>query len=284
MTFRPLVDVETLARHVGQPDWIVVDCRFTLTDPAAGRLAYDRGHIPGARYAHLDDDLSRRPSADEGRHPLPDPQHFAATLGQWGIDRNATVVAYDEGSGAVAARLWWMLRWIGHRRCAVLDGGFAAWQSAGRPVEQAAPSVEPRRYERWQTNAGAVVTTREIAERQAAGDLLVDARAAPRYRGEQEPIDPKAGHVPGARNRPFSANVTSAGLFRPREELRAELAELLGGRDPSRLIAMCGSGVTACHLLLALEAAGLRGARLYAGSWSEWIRDPARPIKTGAEP
>jgi thiosulfate/3-mercaptopyruvate sulfurtransferase len=284
MTFHPLVDADTLARHLGAADWIVVDCRFTLTDPPAGRAAYDRGHIPGARYANLDDDLARHPSAQEGRHPLPDPAQFTATLGRWGIDRNATVVAYDEASGAVAARLWWLLKWLGHRRCAVLDGGLAAWQSAGRPLEQAAPNIEPRRYEASRPDAGAFVATHEVAERQARGDLLVDARAAPRYRGEQEPIDPKAGHVPGAVNRPFSANVTSAGVFRPAAELRTELVELLGGRDANRVIAMCGSGVTACHLLLALEVAGLGGGRLYAGSWSEWIRDPARAIRTGAEP
>jgi thiosulfate/3-mercaptopyruvate sulfurtransferase len=284
MTYGPLVDVDTLARHIGQPDWIVVDCRFTLTDPPAGRAAYDRAHLPGARYAHLDDDLARHPSAHEGRHPLPDPQRFAATLGRWGIDRSTTVVAYDEASGAIAARLWWLLRWLGHPRSAVLDGGFAAWAGAGRPLEQTPPSFEPRPYEPRQPAPAAVVATREVVERQAAGDLLVDARAAPRYRGEQEPIDPKAGHVPGAHNRPFSANVTSSGAFRPPTELRTELTELLGGRDASRIIAMCGSGVTACHLLLALEVAGLGGGRLYAGSWSEWIRDPARPISTGAEP
>jgi len=284
MTFGPLVDVDTLARHIGQPDWIVVDCRFTLTDPSAGRAAYDRGHLPGARYAHLDDDLARHPSAHEGRHPLPDAQRLAATLGRWGIDRSTTVVAYDEASGAIAARLWWLLRWLGHPRSAVLDGGFAAWAGSGRPLEQTPPSFEPSRYDLRQPPPDAIVATREVAERQAAGDLLVDVRAAPRYRGEQEPIDPKAGHVPGARNRPFTANVTSSGAFRPPAELRTELTELLGGRDPSRLVAMCGSGVTACHLLLALEVAGLGGGRLYPGSWSEWIRDPARPIRTGAEP
>jgi thiosulfate/3-mercaptopyruvate sulfurtransferase len=284
MAFGPLVDVETLARHLGEPDWIVVDCRFTLTDASAGRAAYERGHIPGARYAHLDDDLSRRPNAHEGRHPLPDPQTLADTLGRFGIDGSATVVAYDEASGAIAARLWWLLRWLGHARCAVLDGGFAAWAGSGRPLEQAVPSIERRHYELRQPLPGVVVTTREIAARQASGDLLVDARAAPRYRGEQEPIDPKAGHVPGAHNRPFSANVTAAGAFKSPAELRSELGELLGGRAPSRLIAMCGSGVTACHLLLAMDVAGLGGGRLYDGSWSEWIRDPARPIATGPAP
>jgi thiosulfate/3-mercaptopyruvate sulfurtransferase len=284
MAFGPLIDVDTLARNLRRADWVVVDCRFTLTDAAAGRAAYERGHIPGARYAHLDDDLARRPQPHEGRHPLPDPERFAATLGAWGVERDSTVVAYDDANGAIAARLWWLLRWLGHERCAVLDGGFAAWQDAGRPVEQAGPSITPRRYAFRGAAADAVVATEELAEAQANGALVVDARGAPRYRGEQEPIDPVAGHVPGAHNRPFSANVTSGGKFRPPVELFAELNDLLAGRAPSDLIAMCGSGVTACHLLLAMEAAGLPGARLYAGSWSEWIRDPARPIKIGAAP
>jgi thiosulfate/3-mercaptopyruvate sulfurtransferase len=284
MSTSPLIDVATLARNRARPDWIVVDCRFTLTQPAAGRVAYDKGHIPGARYAHLDDDLSGKPGPAEGRHPLPEPAAFAATLGAWGIGPGDTVVAYDEGSGAIAARLWWLLRWVGHERCAVLDGGFAAWLEAGQTVEQVAPTIVARRYPAREPRRDLVVTTGNIAARQAAGAVLVDARAAPRYRGEQETIDPVAGHVPRARNRPFSSNVTTTGRFRPPAELRQELLELLAGRAPSDLIAMCGSGVTACHLLVAMEAAGLPGGQLYPGSWSEWIRDPARPIATGAEP
>jgi thiosulfate/3-mercaptopyruvate sulfurtransferase len=284
MTFGPLVDATSLARELGRSDCIVVDCRFTLTDSAAGRAAYHRGHIPGARYAHLDDDLARRPRAGEGRHPLPERERFAATLGRLGIGRDDAVVAYDEGSGAIAARLWWLLGWVGHSRRAVLDGGFSAWQEAGLPVEQTEPEVLAHRYEAGTSRSEEVVATDELAAGLAAGDLLVDARAAPRYRGEQEPIDPKAGHVPGARNRPFSANVAPNGRFRQPAELRAELTELLAGRSPDRLVAMCGSGVTACHLLLAMEVAGLCAGRLYAGSWSEWIRDPSRPIRTGAEP
>jgi thiosulfate/3-mercaptopyruvate sulfurtransferase len=280
----PLIDIPTLARENGRAGLVVVDCRFSLTDVAAGRAAYDRGHIPGARYAHLDDDLSRPPSPAEGRHPLPDSARFAATLGRWGITADDAVVCYDEASGAIAARLWWLLRHIRHRDCAVLDGGFAAWQEAGLPEERRAPTWIPRRYEPRSTGAQPVVATADLATRLAAGDLLVDARAAPRYRGEQETIDPVAGHVPGARNRPFASNVTTQGRFRPANELRTELSELLDGREPSAVIAMCGSGVTACHLLLALEVAGLPGAKLYAGSWSEWIRDASRPIKTGPEP
>jgi thiosulfate/3-mercaptopyruvate sulfurtransferase len=284
MTTGPLIDVGTLARQNGRAGLVVVDCRFNLTDPAAGRAAYDRGHVPGARYAHLEDDLSRQPSAAEGRHPLPDMACFAATLGGWGITAEDTVVCYDEGSGAIAARLWWLLRHVGHRDCAVLDGGFAAWQEAGLAEEQEAPSWTARCYEPRSTDARRVVATPDLAARLAAGDLLVDARGAPRYRGEQEPIDPVAGHVPGARNRPFASNVTASGRFRPAAELRTELLELLGDREPSALIAMCGSGVTACHLLLALEVAGFEGGALYAGSWSEWIRDASRPIKTGPDP
>lgn len=284
MTLGPLIDAATLARENGHAGWVVVDCRFDLKDPAAGRAAYDRGHIPGARYAHLDDDLSRRPSPSEGRHPLPDTARFAATLGRWGITAGDTVVCYDEGSGAIAARFWWLLRHVGHPACGVLDGGFAAWQETGLPQERRTPTWAPRHYEPRSTGAQRTVATADLAARLAAGDLLLDARAAPRYRGEQEPIDPVAGHVPGARNRPFSSNVTAKGRFRPAGELRRELLELLDGRAPSAAIAMCGSGVTACHLLLALEVAGLPGAALYAGSWSEWIRDASRPIETGPEP
>jgi thiosulfate/3-mercaptopyruvate sulfurtransferase len=282
MTVGPLIDVGMLARQNGRV--VVVDCRFNLTDPSAGRAAYDRGHVPGARYAHLDDDLSRRPSPTEGRHPLPDPVPFAATLGGWGISAGDTVVCYDEGSGAIAARLWWLLRNVGHRDCAVLDGGFAAWQEAGLAAEHETPRWAARHYELRSTGARRVVATADVAARIKAGGLLVDARAAPRYRGEEEPIDPVAGHVPGAHNRPFASNVTGKGRFRPAAELRAELLELLDGREPDALIAMCGSGVTACHLLLALDVAGLTGATLYAGSWSEWIRDASRPVKMGPEP
>ncbi len=284
MATHPLIDAATLHAHLGQPGWIVVDCRFNLQEPAAGRAAYERGHIPGARYADLDQDLARPPAPSEGRHPLPDPATFAAKLGEWGIGPDDRLVAYDEASGAIAARLWWLAGWIGHRgQTLVLDGGFAAWQSAQWPVETAQPSWQPKRYPPPGTTAASVVDTTEIPARQRAGDLVVDARGAARYRGEQEPIDPVAGHVPGARNWPFSNN-SAAGVFRPAAELRRDLLQVLDGREPQRLIAMCGSGVTACQLLLAMAVAGLEGGKLYAGSWSEWIRDPKRPIATGAEP
>ena len=280
----PLISPEELARHLDDPTWVVVDCRWTLTDPAAGPAAHARSHIPGARYANLDDDLSRRPGPSDGRHPLPAAADFAARLGSWGVGNSTTVVAYDEASGAIAARLWWLLGWLGHDRRLVLDGGFAAWTAAGLPVEARMPRWQPAHFVPRALADDSVVEAADLPALQAAGSLLVDVRAAPRYRGEQEPIDPVAGHVPGAVNRPGSVNIDANGRFRASEALRGELTDLLAGRSPGELIAMCGSGVTACQLLLALEVAGLDGAKLYAGSWSEWIRDPARPVRTGPEP
>jgi thiosulfate/3-mercaptopyruvate sulfurtransferase len=280
----PLISPEELARRLDDPTWVVVDCRWTLTDPAAGPAAHARSHIPGARYANLDDDLSRRPGPSDGRHPLPEAADFAARLGSWGVGNSTTVVAYDEASGAIAARLWWLLGWLGHDRRLVLDGGFAAWTAAGLPVEARMPRWQPAHFVPRALADDSVVEAADLPALQAAGSLLVDVRAAPRYRGEQEPIDPVAGHVPGAVNRPGSVNIDANGRFRASEALRGELTELLAGRSPRELIAMCGSGVTACQLLLALEVAGLDGAKLYAGSWSEWIRDPARPIATGPKP
>ncbi len=279
-----LIDPPSLATKLDAPDWIVVDCRFNLLDPAAGRKAYARAHIPGARYADLDRDLARPPVATEGRHPLPDVDTFVARLGEWGVGAGDTVVVYDEDNSIVAARLWWLLRWVGHERVHVLDGGLAAWQDANLPLESTAPRWAAKTYAPRQTGAMAVVSTDDLPGQQARGGQLVDVRAAPRFRGEQEPIDPIAGHVPGARNRPFSANVTETGRFRPAEELRRELLELLENRPAETLIAMCGSGVTACHLLLSMDVAGLDVGKLYAGSWSEWIRDASRPIKTGSAP
>jgi thiosulfate/3-mercaptopyruvate sulfurtransferase len=284
MTPSPLIDARTLSERLADPAYVVVDCRHQLTDPSAGRVAYGRGHVPGARHADLDGDLSRRPAAGEGRHPLPDPDVFARTLGGWGIGNGSTVVAYDDASGAIAARLWWMLGWLGHERRLVLDGGFAAWQAAGLPVETREPSFRPAELVPRRIARDAVVATNDVAAVQRAGGLLVDVRAAVRYRGEQEPIDPVAGHVPGAVNRPHSENVASDGRFRDAAQLRDALAKLLDGRAGADVVAMCGSGVTACHLLLAMAVAGLGEGKLYAGSWSEWIRDPARPIRTGAAP
>lgn len=284
-----MLEAGELAGRLGEPGWVAVDCRFSLVDPGAGRAAYERAHIPGARYVDLDRDLSRPPTAQEGRHPLPSRKAFAARLGALGIDNTTAVVAYDDADGAIAARLYWLMRWIGHERVQVLNGGFAAWRALGLPVESGVSRVAAAAYAPGPPAGAAVVTTAQLAGGEVVfgGDapgLLVDVRAAPRYRGEQEPLDLIAGHVPGAVNRPYSESLSSDGRFKPPAELRRELEALLGERAPSDVVAMCGSGVTACHLLLAMAVAGLDGGRLYAGSWSEWTRDPARPVATGAAP
>jgi thiosulfate/3-mercaptopyruvate sulfurtransferase len=282
--WRTLVSAEDLAPALGRPGLAVVDCRFSLADPAAGEAAHARAHIPGAVYAQLDRDLSdhRRRGGGRGRHPWPEAADFTAKLGAWGIRRDSQVVAYDAGDGGLAAaRLWFLLRALDHERVAVLDGGWSRWTGLGLPTESAMPRPQPTAY----AAAGGFDPTRLLdpAQVQRALDdgwLLLDARADARFSGETEPLDKAAGHVPGARNRPYSENLED-GRFKPAAQLAREYRALLGRRDPSQVIAMCGSGVTACHLLLALEHAGLPGARLFTGSWSGWIEDPARPIATG---
>lgn len=279
--------------HLGPPPIgarvSLVDCRFDLSRPDWGATAYAAGHIPGAVYAHLDHDLSGPVTPESGRHPLPSREACAATLGRLGVDASAQVVAYDQGNGAYAARLWWLLRWMGHSRVAVLNGGFAAWQQAALPVSTA-PVSRLANFERAPADGAATaaaVTTAELQGMVGAGDLssarraLVDARGADRFAGQNETIDPVAGHIPGARNHPFTRNLAAGGHFLGAAELREQWLRTLDGRPPETVIAMCGSGVTACHNLLALEVAGLPGACLYAGSWSEWIRDPRRPIAVG---
>lgn len=283
-----LITPAELAAHLDDPDWLAVDCRFDLSRPGWGEQAYASGHIPGALYADLDRDLAAPHTAASGRHPLPEVARLERTFGRFGIDTTVQVIAYDQGSGAYAARLWWLLRWLGHARVAVLDGGLAAWQDAGLPLS-AEPTARPARTFRARPADAAVVTTAALAAALDSGalargePLLVDARAADRFAGENETIDPVAGHVPGAHNHPFARNLDARGRFLPPGELRHAWLETLRGRPPEALVAMCGSGVTACHNLLALEVAGLSGARLYAGSWSEWIRDPARAVARGPD-
>lgn len=279
--FRTLIDPQTLAAHLHDADWVVCDCRFKLSDAHAGRRAYAQAHIPGARYVHLNEDLAGPVTASTGRHPLPDPAKLAQALGQWGIDRNTQVVAYDDSFGSMAARLWWLLRWLGHDAVAVLDGGLPVWQRERLPLEAELPLVTPRvftsapRDDLW-LNADAV------AQALARGDhKLLDARAEERFRGEVEPFDKVAGHVPGAINAPFEDNLDFGGGLLSAAELANQYRALLGATAPTHTIHMCGSGVTACHNVLAMEHAGLSGAKLYAGSWSEWITDNRRPVATG---
>ncbi len=242
-----------------------------------------RGHLPGAHYAHLDDDLSAEPAPHEGRHPLPQPADLAHRLGSWGIDNSTLVVAYDDAAGAIAARLWWLLQWLGHERVAVLDGGLAAWTENGGALEkgeveaQSANFVPATVHDKW------VVVTGDVPLEIDSGALILDARGAARFRGEEEPIDPVAGHVPGARNLPFTELVGDDGCFLPREQLRSRIESSLEGHASSAVVTMCGSGVTACHLSLGFAAAGLERGRIYAGSWSEWIRDDGREIAVGTD-
>jgi thiosulfate/3-mercaptopyruvate sulfurtransferase len=281
MTFKTLIDVGSLQSQLGNPRLAVVDCRFDLMNPEAGRQAYAKAHIAGARYADLNRDLSAPIGPHTGRHPLPSPEAFATTLGGLGIGNDTQVVAYDEANGSFAARLWWLLRWLGHDAAAVLDGGFKAWTAHGGALQSGAtPSLVERFTPR--VDVDAVLSTAQLEHAlRAPGALLVDARAPERYAGASEPIDAVAGHIPGAVNHPFTGNLGADGRFLAAALLRSRWQERLAGKQPKDLVAMCGSGVTACHNLLSLEVAGFTGAKLYAGSWSEWIRDPRRPIARG---
>lgn len=277
-----LVDVDALAAASGRDDLVLLDCRAVLTDPAAGARLHAEGHIPGAFHADLERDLSDMSQAGQGRHPWPRGGDFARTLAGWGITPDTQVVAYDADNGMYAARAWCLLRLFGHARVAVLDGGLKAWQAKGLPMSNAVPAsrttttAHPGDFDHAR-----LFDHGDVAAHVEHGGLLVDARAPERFRGEVEPIDPKAGHVPGAVNRPFAANLQADGRFKPRDVLFDEFAQLLGGRTPSDMVAMCGSGVTACHHLLAMAHAGLQGAKLYTGSWSGWISDPSRAIASG---
>lgn len=278
--FSDVISPAELAARLGTPDLRLIDCRASLQDPLAGRAAYEEGHLPGATFADLVDDLSGPIIAGHtGRHPLPPVDVFVDRLRGWGIGNSSQVVAYDDAGGAFAARLWWMLHWLGHDAVAVLDGGFTAWLAEQRPVTSEVPSLSradfsaaPRRE--------LLVSASEVAAPQSIARKLFDARAPERFRGDVEPIDPVAGHIPGAVNLPFADNL-SAGRFRPAAELRERFAGALGDTAPEEAIVYCGSGVTACHDVLAFARAGLPLPKLYAGSWSEWITDPSRPTERG---
>lgn len=283
--FTTLISAQELAKNIHNPDWVVLDCRHDLTDSNAGRAAYSEGHIPSAQFAHLDFDLSGNKINDIGafcgRHPLPDRDVFVAKLRAWGINNNTQVIAYDAQGGIFAARLWWMMRWIGHTAVAVLNGGLQAWSAAGGVLATGAPA--PRRGTIHEQDA--VVKLASSHEVQinitSKQKTLVDARAPDRFRGENETLDPVGGHIPGAINRFFKDNLQDNGMFKTPAQLHDEWAQLLP--DARTSIMQCGSGVTACHNLLALEVAGMSGASLYAGSWSEWCIDPRRPVATGAD-
>jgi thiosulfate/3-mercaptopyruvate sulfurtransferase len=280
-TYDKLIEAPELAQIADDAAVAIVDCRFDLARPQWGAAAYAEAHIPGALFADMEKDLSDPVTPTTGRHPLPNVERFAETLGRWGIDDRMQVIAYDQDNGAPASRLWWLLRYLGHTRVAVLNGGFAAWRAAGLPVTSEVRNRASRTFT-VRLQKSAVVTTSEVEATLGKDEMtLVDARGADRFAGQNETIDPIAGHVPGALNHPFSRNLGASGRFLDAAELRARWDKTLNGEPADDVVAMCGSGITACHNLLALEVAGLPGARLYAGSWSEWIRDPQRPIETG---
>ncbi|HJW23998.1 MAG TPA: sulfurtransferase [Rhodocyclaceae bacterium] len=282
--YRTLIAAPVLARHLDDPDWVVVDCRFTLNDPDRGARDFASSRIPGARYAHLDRDLSAPVTASSGRHPLPEPDRLAGTLAALGIRPNSQVVVYDDAFGSIAARLWWLLRWVGHDAVALLDGGWPVWKRHGLPLEEGAPqSIPVTAPYPVQPAPGILVDVAFVDRIRGATDWrLIDARPEDRFTGERESIDPVAGHIPGSINRTFEDNLHFDGCFLPAAELRESLRESLDGTPPDRVVHTCGSGVTACHNLLAMEHAGLPGGRLYPGSWSEWITNPARPVAIGA--
>lgn len=279
-----LITAADLSARLDSPDVRVFDVRHDLTNHSAGRQAYDAGHIPGARFLDHETELAAARTGKNGRHPLPDRAQFGALMAAHGVTPATLVVAYDASGGMYAAHLWWMLRWLGHDRVAVLDGGWQAWTVAGLPVSHdPAPAVQPGTpVEPRKSLAGTVDAQAVLANIAQPSFTVIDARAANRYRGEVEPMDPVAGHIPGALNRPNGENLQPDGRFKTAEQLRAEFGSLLAGRDPASVVHQCGSGITACHNLLSMEIAGLTGSRLYSGSWSEWCSDPARPVAKGA--
>jgi len=279
-----LISTDELARELADPALVLVDCRHNLSDVEAGERAYLASHLPGARFMHMDRDLSGERTGTNGRHPLPDAAALSAALSRIGIDASKQVVAYDQNNGMWASRLWWLLHWLGHEAAAVLDGGIDKWIAEGRPTTADIPRVRPARFVAM--TPGPVASSAEIAQHlsdQATAPLtIVDARAPERFRGDIEPLDPVAGHIPGAINRPYGANLTSRGTFKPAELLRSEFEAQLGAAPLSSVVHQCGSGVTACHNLLAMAVAGLPGSRLYPGSWSEWVSDPTHPVARGS--
>ena len=283
-SYNTIVSGQDLAAQLGNPNWRIFDCRHDLGNPAYGKAAYERAHIPGAHFMHLDRDLSGECTGLNGRHPLPGVEIFAERLRACGVNADGQVVAYDNEGGSFAARLWWLLRWLGYERVAVLDGGFAAWKQGKLPLDAATPPQQGQGGDfipqpHTQSTMKTVTADELLAQLEQPQQLLLDARIEGRFSGAQETVDPVGGHIPGAVNRFYMDNLDdNAIFFKTPEALRAEYDELLAGREPDAVVHQCGSGVTACHNLLAMELAGLHGSRLYAGSWSEWCADPSRPI------
>nr|WP_286206723.1 sulfurtransferase [Thauera linaloolentis] len=275
-----MIGAAELAQRIRDPDWVVFDCRFDLTNPDFGLQAYLGAHVPGSFFLDLETDLSAPKTGRNGRHPLPDPAKLAARLEACGVSHHTQVIAYDDANGMFAARLWWLLRWLGHNRVAVLDGGLQAWCRAGQALDSALPEARPATYT-LALRPNRVDADFVLGRLNQPRMTLIDARSPDRFRGENEVLDPVGGHIPGAINRFFRDNLQPDGCFKQASILREEFGTLLGGRSPRQVVHQCGSGVTACVNVLAMESAGLSGSLLYAGSWSEWCADPQRPVATG---
>jgi thiosulfate/3-mercaptopyruvate sulfurtransferase len=281
--YTTLIATDELARRLADPALVLVDCRHNLSDVDAGERAYLASHLPDARFMHMDRDLSGERTGKNGRHPLPDVAALSASLSRIGIDASKQVVAYDQTNGMWASRLWWLLHWLGHEAAAVLDGGIEKWIAEGRPTTSDMPRVKPAQFVAMTPRpvASSADILRHLSDQASDPLTIVDARAPERFRGDIEPLDPVAGHIPGAINRPYDANLTPQQTFKPGELLRAEFEAQLGPVPVSSVVHQCGSGVTACHNILAMAVAGLPGSRLYPGSWSEWVADPTRPVARG---
>ena len=283
--YQTLITTDQLAASLNSELIKIFDCRFSLADTEAGRKAYGEGHIPSSIYAHLDDDLSGEIIAGKtGRHPLPSIVSITETFSKWGIDEKVQVVAYDDKGGMIASRLWWMLKWLGHDAAAVLDGGWQAWENSGYPVSTDTPTPLAKNF-RPNPRPEMILPLQDMVKKSGSGkSLILDARAAERYRGEVEPIDPVPGHIPAAVSAPFALNLDENGYFLTTDQLKARFRDLLGDLPADQAVCYCGSGVSGCHNLLAAAHAGIKGIKLYPGSWSEWITDPQRPVSTGPNP
>ncbi len=284
MKYSTIITPELLQANLDNPDWIVFDCRYSLADPAYGANAWDEEHIPGSRFVDLEQDLAGKVTDSSGRHPLPSPAELADTLVRLGLKNDAQVIIYDDAFGSMAVRLWWSLRWLGMQSVALLDGGFPRWKRENRPLTDEKPLVEPGHFVARLHDDLWVACERVENCLSDAGHILIDARPEDRFAGERDPLDAVKGHIPGSLNRPFEDNLDIAGNFLGAEQLREEFVQLLGDTPPDHVIHTCGSGVTCCHNMLAMEIAGLHGSRTYIGSWSEWITNPQHPVATGDEP
>jgi thiosulfate/3-mercaptopyruvate sulfurtransferase len=280
--YTTLITAQDAYSHLQDPNWRFLDCHFDLMDPQAGRRQYQAAHIPGALFVDMENELSASITPETGRHPLPTVKDLEETIARWGISAAQQVVVYDARGGVAASRLWWILHWLGFDAVAVLDGGLQHWQALGYPTTTEVPTVKAARF-CGKLDFDALIRVNEIVTAQQQGSVLLDARSPERYRGDMEPIDPVAGHIPGARNYFQMNNLQDNGLFKSKEELRQQFVSAIGTTLPQKIIHYCGSGVSACHNLLAMEHIGLSGSKLYAGSWSEWIRDPSRAVATGNE-